>query len=394
MPFYSTKSIKKIGPLLRSGKVNYWSGNECKKFEKEFSSYLGNKYSVTLSNGSVALEVALKALNLKKGDEIIVSPRSFIISASCTLNLGLKPVFADVDNKGNLSIEGIKKAYNKNVKAVIVVHLNGLSCDLDPIMKFVKKNKIFLIEDCSQAHGALYKGKKLGSFGNISTWSFCQDKIISTGGEGGLISTNNKKIWLKCWSLKDHGKNYNSCFVKKHKTGFKWLHDNQGTNYRMTEMQALLGREQLKSLDKQIKKRNSIVNLYLKGLEEFYQKYDILIKPDFKCETCPLRQSKKSCHKCTHAFYKLNLFINKNKINQIKLIEQLNKKKIDCGIGACPEIYREKIFKKARLFPKKRLLNAKLLGKSSIVFPINPNKAFTKIKSEISSIKKILNDNL
>ena len=391
MPFYSSRSIQKIGPLFKSGKVNYWTGNECKKFEKEFSNYLGNKYSVTLSNGSVALELALQALNLKKNDEIIVSPRSFIISASCTLNLGLKPVFADVDDNGNLNIEGIKKVYSKNVKAVIVVHLNGLSCDLDPIMKFVKKNKIFLIEDCSQAHGALYKRKKVGSFGDISTWSFCQDKIISTGGEGGLISTNNKKLWLKCWSLKDHGKNYNSCFIKKHKTGFKWLHDNLGSNYRMTEVQALLGREQLKSLNNQIKKRNTIANLYLNGLKEYHQKYDILKKPDFKCQTCPLKQSKKSCNKCLHAFYRLNLFINKKKVKQIQLIEQFNIKKINSSVGSCPEIYREKIFKKLNFFPKKRLSNAKILGETSIMFPINPNKTLSKIKSEINSIKKILN---
>ena len=407
MPFYSSKSIQKIGPLLKSGKVNYWTGNECKKFEKEFSNYIGNKYSIAVSNGSVALELALQALNLKKRDEIIVTPRSFIISASCTLNLGLKPVFADVDDNGNLSIEGIKRAYNKNVKVLIVVHLNGLSCDLDPIIKFAKKNKIFLIEDCSQAHGAVYKGKKVGSFGDISTWSFCQDKIISTGGEGGMISTNNKKLWLRCWSSKDHGKNYNKFFFKKHKTGFKWLHDNLGSNYRITEMQALLGREQLKLLDKQIKKRNVIASLYLNGLKDYYQKYNILKKPDFKCtprlgereKSCNkciplLRQREKSRNKCTHAFYRLNLFINKKKIKQIKLIEDLNKKKIDCSIGSCPEIYREKIFKKLKFYPNKRLLNAKLLGETSIMFPINPNRAMTKIKKEINVIKKILNKHL
>ena len=393
MPFYSSKSIKKVGQILKAGKVNYWTGSECKKFEKEFSNYLGNKYSVALSNGSVALEIALKALELKNQDEIIVSPRSFIISASCTLNLGLKPIFADVDDNGNLSIEGIKKAYNKNVKAIIIVHLNGLSCDIDPIIKFVKKNKIFLIEDCSQAHGAVYKNKKIGSFGDISTWSFCQDKIISTGGEGGMISTNNKKLWHKCWSLKDHGKNFYSIHFKKHKTGFKWLHDNLGSNYRMTEMQAILGREQLKSLNKQIKKRNIIANLYLNGLKDYYQKYNILKKPDFKCQTCPLKESKNICNKCTHSFYRLNLFINKNKIDQVKLIEQLNNININCGVGSCPEIYREKIFKKFKYFPKKRLSKAKLLGETSIVFPIDPNEPTTKINMEINSIKKILKKN-
>ena len=308
------------------------------------------------------------------------------------MNLGLKPVFADVDDNGNLSIKGIKKAYNKNIKAIILVHLNGLSCDLDPILKFVKNNKIFLIEDCSQAHGAIYKGNKVGSFGDISTWSFCQDKIISTGGEGGLISTNNKKLWLKCWSLKDHGKNYYNVFIKKHKIGFKWLHDNLGSNYRMTEIQALLGREQLKFLDAQIKNRNKIVNLYLEELKDYYKKFNILKKPNFKCQTCPLIQSKKNCNKCTHSFYRLNLFINKKKIKQINLIEQLNKKKINCGVGSCAEIYREQIFKKLNLFPKKRLSNAKLLGETSIVFPIDPNKDLKKVRVEINSIKKILNN--
>jgi dTDP-4-amino-4,6-dideoxygalactose transaminase len=390
-PNFNRNTLKRVQEVLKSGRVNYWTGNECKKFEKEFSNYVGNKYAIALSNGSVALEIALKALQLKKCDEIIVSPRSFIISASCVLNLGLKPIFADVDDNGNLNIEEIKKVYNKNVKALIIVHLNGLSCDLDPILNFVKKNKIFLIEDCSQAHGAIYKGKKVGSFGHISTWSFCQDKIISTGGEGGMISTNNKKLWLKLWSLKEHGKNYNKVFHKKHKTGFRWLHDEIGSNYRMIELQAAIGREQLKSLDKQIKKRNFIANFYLKKFSDYYQKYNMLRKPDFKCQSCPVKQNSKKCNKCVHAFYRLNLFINKNKIEQIKFIELLNKKKINCNVGSCPEIYREKIFSKLNLYQKKRLTNAKLLGKTSIVFPINPNRDLTKIKSEINSIKKILN---
>ncbi len=385
-PYFDRNSIKKVSKILQSGKVNYWTGNECKNFEKEFSNYHKVKYSLSVSNGSVALELALKALKLKKKDSVIVTPRSFVISASCVINLGLRPIFADVDDNGNLNIEGIKKTYNKNVKAIIVVHLNGLSCDLDPILKFVKKNKIFLIEDCSQAHGAIYKGKKVGSFGDISTWSFCQDKIMSTGGEGGMISTNSKKLWLKLWSLKDHGKNFESVFNKKHKIGFKWLHDDLGSNYRMTEMQAAIGREQLKTLDKQVARRNLIADLYLNGLKDYYSKYDILKKPTFKVS----KFSKKYNH-YVHAFYRLNLFINKNKIKQNKLIHQLNKNNIDCRVGSCPEIYREKIFKKLQFYPKKRLSNAKLLGETSIMFPINPFKSLEKIKSEINYIKKILN---
>jgi dTDP-4-amino-4,6-dideoxygalactose transaminase len=388
---YCSKQINLVSKILKNNTTNYWTGNQSKKFEREFSKYNNTKYSIAVSNGSVALEIALKSLNLKKNEEVIVTSRSFVISASCVLNIGLKPVFADVDENGNIDIKSIKNVYNKNIKAIIVVHLNGLSCDMDPILKFIQKKKLFLIEDCSQAHGAIYKNKKVGSFGDISTWSFCQDKIISTGGEGGMISTNNKKLWLKCWSMKDHGKNYKNVFYKKHKTGFRWLHDSLGSNYRMTEMQAAIGREQLKILNNKIKKRNLIANLYINKLKNYYQKFNILKKPNFKCQTCPFKQNFKKCNKCVHAFYRLNLFINKNKIKQIKLIEQLNKNKINCSVGSCPEIYREKIFKKLKLYPKQRLPNAKLLGESSIMFPIDPARSMAKVKTEINSIKKILN---
>ena len=393
-PKFNHQVIAKVNKVLRSGKVNYWTGNECKSFEKEFSNYHKVKHSLCVSNGSVALELALKALKLKKKESVIVTPRSFVISASSVINLGLKPIFADVDGNGNLNIEGIKKVYNRFVKAIIVVHLNGLPCDLDPILKFVKKKKIFLIEDCSQAHGAEYKGKKIGSFGHVSTWSFCQDKIMSTGGEGGMISTNNTKLWLKLWSLKDHGKNFNSVFNKEHKTEFKWLHDNLGSNYRMTEIQAAIGRQQLKSLDNQIKKRNIIANLYLNELKEYYLKFNIIKNPNFEFKTYSSKKNLKKNNKYLHAFYRLNLFLNNKKIKQNILIQRFKKNKIDCGVGSCPEIYREKLFKKLGFYPKKRLLNAKLLGETSIMFPINPYKSLTKIKSEISSIKRILNDYL
>jgi dTDP-4-amino-4,6-dideoxygalactose transaminase len=388
-PFFNKSSIRKVEQVLKSGRVNYWTGKQCNQFENRFSKYVGNKYSVALSNGSVALELALKSLDLKKNEEVIVTSRSFVISASCVLNVGLKPIFADINENGNIDIDHIKKIHNKNVKAIIIVHLNGLPCDMEPILKFVKKNKIYLIEDCSQAHGAIYKNKKLGSFGHIATWSFCQDKIISTGGEGGMISTNSKKIWAKCWSLKDHGKNHEIFYKKKHKYGYRWVHDNLGTNHRMTEIQAVIGIEQLKTLDLQVKKRNLISNQYLNGLKEYYQKYNILKKPNFQCQTCPFKKNDSLCNLCLHAFYRLNLFVNPNKINRNKLIKDLNQNNVNCGVGSCPEIYKEKIFQKLNLHPKNRLTNAKLLGEISIVFPINPYRNLKKIKSEIFLIKKI-----
>jgi dTDP-4-amino-4,6-dideoxygalactose transaminase len=391
-PYYDNNSVKKIEKVLKSGKVNYWTGSEGILFEKEFSKYVGNKYSIAVANGSVALEIAIRALDLKKGEEVIVTPRSFIISASCLLNLCLKPIFADVDDNGNISITGITKVYKKKIKAIIVVHLNGLSCDLDPIVEFAKKKKLLLVEDCSQAHGAKYKKKSVGTFGDVAIWSFCQDKIISTGGEGGMISTNNRKIWKRCWSYKDHGKNYDTVFFKKHKPGFRWLHEDLGSNYRMTEFQSALGRYQLKNLEKQIKKRNKIAYLYINKLSQFFKKNNLLKKPNFRCAGCPLKaEINKKCDSCRHAFYRLNFFLNPKKINQTKLITELNKKKISCGVGSCPEIYREKIFKKFKFFPKNRLTNAKLLGETSVAFPINPYSSLSILKKkDIVIIKNTL----
>jgi len=388
---YTKNQIISATRVLKNNKTNYWTGNECINFENEFSRYIRKKYSVAVANGSVALEIAIKSLNLKSNDQIIVTPRSFVISASCVLNLNLSPIFADVDDNGNLNIETIRNAYNNNVKAIILVHLNGLPCDMSPILKFAKKKKIFLIEDCSQAHGAFYKKKPVGSFGDVSTWSFCQDKIISTGGEGGMISTNNRKIWNKCWSIKEHGKSYKKSFSKKKYT-FNWLHENLGSNYRMTEMQAAIGRCQLKNLNIQVQKRNQIANMYIQNLNMYFGKNALFKKIDFRCNTCPLRRNKiiKKCNLCRHAFYRFNIFLNSRKFKRDKLIKTLNNNNISCGSGSCPEIYLEKIFKKMKFFPKKRLINAKLLGETSLMFPINPNKSKILIKKEISKIKNIL----
>lgn len=389
-PYYPDKLLNKIIKTFKSGKVNYWTGKEGKFFEKEFSRYLGNKYSVAVSNGSVALEIALKALNLKKNAHVIVTPRSFIISASCVINLGFKPIFADVNSNGNLSIEGIKKSYTKQVKAIILVHLNGLSCDMDPIINFAKKHKIKIIEDCSQAHGAVYKNKPVGSYGDISTWSFCQDKIMSTGGEGGMISTNNKSIWEKCWSIKDHGKNYLITHTKKNKLGFKWLHHNFGSNYRMTEVQSLIGRYQLKDLNYQVKKRNLIANQVISSLKIFWEKYHLISQPNFECSSCIKKIKKKNCNNCIHAFYRLNLFINVNREKKLKILNNIQKKKVNCNEGPCPLIFKEKIFKKLKIKPKNKLTNAIVLGDRSIVYHINPNISPNKLKYDIKIIKNFL----
>ena len=249
-PCYSEEEAEAVKKVLLSNKVNYWTGDECRAFEKEFAEKFDARHAVALSNGTVSLEVSLLALGIGPGDEVVVTPRSFMASSSCVITVGATPVFADVDLASqNLTAATIEKVITPKTKAVIVVHLAGYPADMDPIMALAKKHNIYVIEDCAQAHGAKYKGRSVGSIGHIGSWSFCQDKIMTTGGEGGMITTNDDKLWKFIWSYKDHGKNWDSVYHKKHPAGYRWLHDSFGTNYRMTEMQGAIGRIQLRKLD-------------------------------------------------------------------------------------------------------------------------------------------------
>jgi len=246
-PNFSKAEIQAVQKVLLSNNVNYWTGEECKKFEKEYSKWSNSAYAIALSNGTVALDLALKAVKIKKGDEVIVTPRSFIASVSSVVQSGATPIFADVDKRtGNLSSETIIKKITKNTKAIICVHLGGIPCEMDPIMDLAQQHKIYVIEDCAQAHGARYKGKSVGSIGDIGAWSFCQDKIMTTGGEGGMVTTNSEAFWKSMWSFKDHGKDFDGINLPNKDYKFKWIHDSFGTNFRMTEMQGALGRYQLK----------------------------------------------------------------------------------------------------------------------------------------------------
>ncbi|MCP4723125.1 MAG: DegT/DnrJ/EryC1/StrS aminotransferase family protein, partial [Desulfobacteraceae bacterium] len=295
-PYFEDDEIEAATKVLRSGNVNQWTGNEIAAFEKEFAHYIGTDYSVAIANGSLALDLALAALNIGKGDEVIVTPRSFIASVSCVILRGAVPVFVDVDPVSqNITLETISNAVTAKTKAVIAVNLAGWPCELDKISSFCRQKGIVLIEDCAQSHGAMYKGKKVGSFGDCAVFSFCQDKIMTTGGEGGMLVTNNKEIWERVWSYKDHGKNFEKVFAKNQTPGFKWLASRFGTNCRMTEMQAAIGRVQLKKLDEQVKKRRRFADLFNRafdgipglrttipgdGAYHSYYKYYVFINPE------------------------------------------------------------------------------------------------------------------
>ena len=376
-PHVSKSETILINKVLKSNKLNYWTGNNCKLFEQEFSKYIGKKYGVSLCNASVALDISLKAFNFKKGDEIVVTPRSYISSASCVINNYLKPVFADIDpNSQNINGETIKKVITNKTKAIILVHLAGYPCEMSEIMNIAKKYKLKIIEDCSQSHGAMYRNKFTGSFGDIAIWSFCNDKIMNTLGEGGMLCVNNKKLYKKIWSLKDCGKNYSKFINNKKSYNFKWVHDFYGTNLRLTEVQAVVGRYQLKKLNYWVntrKKYSSIILNNVKGLNivNFHQ------VPSY----------------IKHSYYRCYLRLNKKNIkknwNKAKIIKAMNSKGIPCNSGSCPEIYKEKAFLNLKIkFKKKKIASA--ISDEYIAFMVHPTLEKKNIIKISKTIKEIL----
>ena len=368
-PSFTSKEINQVSLILKSGKVNYWTGKYCKIFEKNFSRYHKLKYSVTVNSGTSALECAIKSLNLKKGSEIITTPRSYYTSASSIINCGMKPKFSDISiDSQNLDPIKLEKSINKKTKAIICVHLSGYPCDMNRIIKIAKDNNIYVIEDCSQAHGASILNKKVGSFGDISAWSFCQDKIISTGGEGGMVATNKLKLYKNVLSIKDNGRNYEKIKKISYSGSFNYIHDFIGSNYRMTEIQAIIGISQLKRLDQMILRRNSnakIFNNYFHDLDNIFL---LLHNP-----------------KNTNAYYRYYLFVKKSK-NQKILINKIRSKGIECIAGSCPEIYLEKYFKDN--FKFKVMLGAKYLATRSVCLKVDQTLDIKIIHQQAKIIRK------
>jgi dTDP-4-amino-4,6-dideoxygalactose transaminase len=377
-PFFSSDEINAVAQVLKSGKVNYWTGNEVRLFEQEFADYVGVSHAVAVSNGTVALELCLRSLGIGPGDEVIVTSRTFLASASAIIVCGAKPIFADVSlDSQNITVDTIDSVLSSKTKAIICVHLAGWPCDMPLIMDYANKNNLYAIEDCAQAHGASIDKKKVGSWGDVSAFSFCQDKIMTTGGEGGMVTTNNKELWKKAWSYKDHGKSYNSVYYKKHPPGFRWLHESIGTNWRMTEMQAAIGRIQLTKLDCWLSLRNRFAKIY----RDFFSQYEIF------CTT-------KEPANIYHAYYKFYVFIKSefiSVVNRDELMLSINDAGIKCQSGSCSEIYKEKCFvSHSNCFPKKSLKSTNILGKTSLMFEIHPTLTDDIILKNISKIQSIL----
>ena len=378
-PSFTSEEADSVRNVLLSNKVNYWTGNECREFEKEFAVWSNSKYAIALGNGTLALDSALKALDIGFGNEVIVTSRTYIASVTSIVTAGAIPIFADIDtNSQNITTTSIRSMITKKTKAIICVHLAGWPCEMDEIIELANEFNLYVIEDCAQAHGAKYKSKPVGSIGNIGCWSFCQDKIMTTGGEGGMVTTNDKSLWSKMWSYKDHGKSYKAVYEQKHPDGFQWLNESFGTNWRMTELQGVIGRIQLKRMSNWHSNRISNA-LKIWNTAKQCKGLRVPSIPDY----------------IEHAAYKCYVFIKleelKNGWGRDKVKKEINELGVPCYAGVCPEVYLEKAFDNSGFRPKERLANAKELGQSSLMFLVHPTLTKNEIQQTCDAITSVMN---
>ena len=359
-PSFTEEEANAARDVILSNKVNYWTGQETRSFEKEFAAWSGTEYAVALANGTVALDLALKALGIGAGDEVIVTSRTFLASVSSIVNAGAVPVFADVDlDSQNFTAETIRPVLTPRTKALICVHLAGWPCDMDPIMALANEHGLKVIEDCAQAHGAYYKGRPVGSIGHIGAWSFCQDKIMTTGGEGGMVTTNDRQLWADMWAYKDHGKSWEAVYEREHAPGFRWLHESFGTNWRMLEVQAVIGRIQLRRMQDWHRARLDNAQAIWKAARQL----PALRVPDLPDDD-------------VHAAYKCYVFVRpqclKPDWSRDRILNEIIARGVPAFSGSCSEVYLEKAFDNTDWRPAQRLANARELGETSMMFMVHP----------------------
>ncbi|WP_150299115.1 DegT/DnrJ/EryC1/StrS family aminotransferase [Pseudomonas profundi] len=379
-PSFTEEEANAVRDVLLSNKVNYWTGQEAREFEKEFASWADSGFAIALTNGTVALDLALKALEVGPGDEVVVTSRTFLASASSIVTAGAVPVFADVDaDSQNITAETVRAVLTERTKAIICVHLAGWPCDMDPIMALAQERGLYVIEDCAQAHGARYKGRSVGSIGHISAWSFCQDKIMTTGGEGGMVTTNDRELWKRMWAYKDHGKSWDAVYEREHPPGFRWLHESFGTNWRMTEMQAVIGRIQLKRMTEWTAARTRNAE----RIWETCRKFDVVRVPEFD-----------KANGNVHAHYKCYVQVRPENLgpgwDRDRIVNEIASRGVPCLQGSCSEVYLEKAFDNTGWRPAERLPVARKLGETSLMFLVHPTLTEAEMDKTCVVVAEIL----
>lgn len=359
-PQHEPDEIAAVVRLLEAGRVNsMMHGEQTRQFEAEFAAFCGMPHGIAVSNGTVALELALRALGVGPGDEVIVPCRSFFATAACVAAVGATPVFADIDPASNgIDPQSARRMISPRTAAIICVHLGGWPCDMLALRALADEEGLWLVEDCAQAHGASLHGRMAGSWGDAAAFSFCTDKIMSTGGEGGMLLLREEAHWKRAWAYKDHGKNPDKFFSPSPESGFRYLHDSFGTNWRMTEMQAAIGRAQLAKLSGWVARRRrnaAALSGYLAG------------EPGVHVPPIPDHVG--------HAFYRLYAAIDPERLGKagstVAVIDSMCRMGMPVGSGSCADMSKEAAFADA---PPRRdgdLAAAQEAGRRSIAFPVD-----------------------
>jgi dTDP-4-amino-4,6-dideoxygalactose transaminase len=376
-PAFEEEEIEAAAAILRSGRVNYWTGDEGRAFEREFAEFTGCKYGIALANGTVALELALYCLGIGPGDEVVVPSRTFIASASCAVMRGATPVVADIDrDSSNLTAATIERVITPRTKAIVAVHLAGWPCDMDSILQLARGRGIAVIEDCAQAHGASHRGRPVGSFGDMAAFSFCQDKNMTTGGEGGMLLTNDRRLWELGWSFKDHGKSFEAVYERSHPPGYRFVHESFGTNWRLTEVQSAIGRVLLRKLPGMVEKRRSNAAF----LSEEFNRI-----PALRVVAPP--------ENVFHSYYKYDVYVRPERLREgwdrNRIQEAISAEGIPCMAGTCSEIYLEKAFPES-MRPVRRLPMARELGETSLMFKVHPTLTKRDLADTCTAVLKVM----
>jgi dTDP-4-amino-4,6-dideoxygalactose transaminase len=377
-PEYAEDEIAAVEKVLREGKGNYWFGDEGKKFEQEFAAYCESIYALAVSNGTVALELALRGLNIKAGDEIIVTPRTFVASVNCIVLLGAKPVFADIDSVSqNISVATVEAVITSKTKAIIAVHLAGWPCAMEELMALASRHDLYVVEDCAQAHGASVNERKVGGLGHVAAFSFCHDKIMSAGGEGGLLVTNDEEIWARAASFRNHGKDPRKYNPGVFGTKTAGAEDSVGSNYRLTEMQSAICRKQLVKLDDWVKRRRRNAKILDNTLKQF-EALTVVVPPEH----------------IYHAYYKYYFFVDLSMLakswSRERIINKINQAGVPCSTGTTAELYKQAAFIERGYAPENSLPNAQLAGETSLMLPVAPNLTESNLEDMCTVLTNVI----
>ena len=378
-PSFTAEEADAVHRVVMSNRVNYWTGGETREFEKEFAAWSGAAHAVAVSNGTLALDLALKGLGICVGDEVVVTSRTFIASVSTVVTAGAVPVFADVDpDSGNITVESIRRVLSPRTKAIICVHLAGWPCDMPGIMALAQEHGLRVVEDCAQAHGASIAGRMVGTWGDVGAWSFCQDKILTTGGEGGMVTTNDRALWSRMWSYKDHGKSWEAVYERQHPPGFRWVHESIGTNWRMLEVQAAIGRIQLRRMAEWTAARTSNA-----------QRIADACRPHADVMRVPVPGAG-----VTHAYYRFYGYVRPEGLapewSRDRILAELNARGVPAYSGSCSEVYLEKAFDRSPSRPADRLPNARVLGETSVMLLVHPTLTAAEIDQTCAALDEVL----